>query len=153
MSFMDKVKAGVAEAGSKAKTVVEINKLKMINISKQSSINQAYQEIGKRVFEFEEKGLGLPPQDMLEPYMNRVRLLKLEIEQNVQKMANLSVTKKCSKCGASVHIEERKCPKCEAAFEIIDVTDYETVGYESSMKSVAHAFGSGEEEPDGGEKR
>lgn len=35
MSFLDKVKSGFSEAGSKAKVVMEVNKLKMQNNKKQ----------------------------------------------------------------------------------------------------------------------
>ncbi|GAB6992330.1 hypothetical protein [Paenibacillus pini] len=48
MSFFDKLKSGVTEAGNKAKNAVEINRLKMQNSSKQKEIEHSYQQIGKR---------------------------------------------------------------------------------------------------------
>lgn len=59
MDFFDKLKAGVAEAGSKAKTVVEVNRLKMQNNTLQGQIDQQYQEMGKRVFEAAQGAIGL----------------------------------------------------------------------------------------------
>ncbi|MFD1955462.1 zinc ribbon domain-containing protein [Paenibacillus thailandensis] len=126
MSFLDKLKAGVAEAGSKAKTVVEINRLKMVNLSKQSDIQQSYQAIGKLVFEAAESAGETLTNEQLEPHLSRIRELKWEIEQNLQKIANLSETKVCGECGADVAFDARECPKCGSEFEIIDVTDYET---------------------------
>lgn len=132
MSLLDKLKAGVAEAGSKAKTVVEINRLKMVNLTKQNEINQSYQEIGRLVFEASEAAEETAPGDRLEPLFGRIRRLKWEIEQNAHKIANLSELKKCGGCGADAAFDARECPKCGAGFEIIDVTDYVTDEVESA---------------------
>lgn len=132
MSFLDKFKAGMAEAGSKAKTVVEINKLKVINLSKQNDINQSYQEIGRLVYESYERAAGPLPESQLEPHLAGIRQLKWDIEQNLQKISSLSESKKCGDCGADVPFDARECPKCGFAFEVIDVTDYETDKVESA---------------------
>lgn len=49
MSFLDKLKSGVSEAGTKAKILVEINRLKLINVGKQNEISGLYKEIGEKV--------------------------------------------------------------------------------------------------------
>lgn len=56
--FFNKVKAGVSEAGNKAKTVVEINRLKLQNNGKQNDIDQQYQVMGKLLFEAVTQGAG-----------------------------------------------------------------------------------------------
>ncbi|MBC8079071.1 MAG: zinc ribbon domain-containing protein, partial [Gorillibacterium sp.] len=50
MSFFDKLKSGVTDAGNKAKLAVEVNRLKLQNHSKQKEIDQNFQKIGKQVF-------------------------------------------------------------------------------------------------------
>jgi len=120
MSLINKFKAGVAEAGNKAKTVVEINRLKMQNSSKQNEIEQQYQEIGRLVFEAREDDAWPIIKEQLDPNMNRILQLKFEIEQNLLQIANLSDEKPCRSCGATVAIDVRFCPKCGHTFEIID---------------------------------
>lgn len=91
MSFFDKVKAGVAEAGSKAKVVVEINKLKMQNHTKTNEIEQQYTAIGKLVYIAKLEGTTtelLEPQ--LEPHYNTIQLLQTEIKNNLQHIKFLS---------------------------------------------------------------
>ncbi|MFC7681376.1 zinc-ribbon domain-containing protein [Paenibacillus sp. GCM10028914] len=118
MSFMDKFKAGVAEAGSKAKTLVEINRIKLQNTSKKNEIEQQYQEIGKLVFDSAEKGDWPLTKEQLEPQINHIVQLKWEIEQNLQLIKNLTDVKTCKSCGNQVSINDRFCSKCGYTFEI-----------------------------------
>ncbi|UNK19952.1 zinc ribbon domain-containing protein [Paenibacillus sp. N3/727] len=118
MSFMDKFKAGVTEAGSKAKTLVEINRLKLQNNSKKSDIEQQYQEIGKLVFDSIEEGSWPLTKEQLEPQINQIMQLKCEIDQNLLQIINLGDEKKCKSCGNLVSVNDRYCSKCGYTFEI-----------------------------------
>lgn len=56
LEFFDKFKAGVSDAGNKAKILVEVNKLKLQNSGKKSDINEQLLEIGKVVYGVAEAG-------------------------------------------------------------------------------------------------
>lgn len=118
MSFMDKFKAGVVEAGSKAKTLVDINRLKLQNNGKKSDIEQQYQEIGKFVFDSIEEGNWPPRKEQLAPQIQQILQLKWEIEQNLLQIKNLGDEKACKSCGTQVSINDRFCSKCGYTFEI-----------------------------------
>jgi len=125
MSFLDKLKDGVAEAGNKAKLLVEINRLKVVNLGKQNEIDKQYKEMGRLVYENEAAGeqSGDWPalRTKLEPVMMNIQHLKWEIEQNLQQIANLSDTAPCKACGSQVAIGLRECPKCGHSFELAEV--------------------------------
>jgi len=91
MSFMDKVKAGMAEAGHKAKTVVEINRLKLQNHNKLGEIDQQYKEIGKRVYvaSLEDSGIDRV-EGQLYPFYSKIKFLQEEIQHNLQQIKFLS---------------------------------------------------------------
>lgn len=117
MSFFNKVKAGVSEAGNKAKTVVEINRLKLQNNGKQSDINEQYQVMGKLLFEAVTEGSGPLPSEQIEKNIARIHELKAEIDANLQQIAGLSDVKQCKTCGGNVALEARFCSSCGATFE------------------------------------
>lgn len=118
MSFFNKVKAGVSEAGNKAKSVVEINRLKLHNNSKQNEIEQQYQVIGKLLFEAVAQGTGPLPSEQIENNIGRILELKSEIDINLRQIAELSDEKKCQSCGVNVELEVRFCPSCGATFAV-----------------------------------
>lgn len=116
MSFFDKFKAGVSEAGNKAKVVVEVNRLKLQNSSKQSEIDKQYQAMGKLLFEATLNELQLP-REAFAANMGRVLELKAEIEANLQQIAELGDEKQCKSCGNNVPTEARFCPSCGHTFD------------------------------------
>lgn len=93
MSFLDKFKAGVAEAGNKAKVVVEINRLKLHNNSKHSEINREYQAMGKLLFEAAVSGADPLPKAQYEQHMSRILKLKEEINANLWTISELGNAK------------------------------------------------------------
>ncbi|OAB45785.1 zinc ribbon domain-containing protein [Paenibacillus antarcticus] len=120
MSFFDKLKSGVSEAGNKAKVAVEINRLRMQNSSKQREILDHYQEIGRSVFMSltnENQSLN---NDHLEPIIQQILTLKDEIQKNQDQMGSVGDEKDCV-CGQKVAIAARYCPACGHAFEVIDI--------------------------------
>lgn len=143
MSFMDKFKAGVAEAGSKAKTLVEINRIKLQNSGKKNEIEEKYQEIGKFVFDAAEEGRWPLSKEQLEPQINHILQLKWEIEQNLELIKNLTDEKTCKSCGSQVSINDRFCSKCGYTFEIaqepIEVIEESSLGNEGEVKVTLNA--------------
>ncbi|WP_020617956.1 zinc ribbon domain-containing protein [Paenibacillus daejeonensis] len=115
MSFLDKVKSGLSEAGSKAKTAVEVNKLKMQQSAKQKEIEKHYQTIGRIVFLTAiERDTG----ELGEDYQPEVEAI-LELEEEVQALLKqikvLTGEKDCI-CGQSVAVEVKFCPSCGHTF-------------------------------------
>ncbi|ASA19735.1 hypothetical protein [Paenibacillus donghaensis] len=93
VSFLDKFKAGVAEAGNKAKVVVEINRLKLQNNSKQNEIKREYQAMGKLLFEAAVSGAEPLPKVQYEKHVSRILRLKEEINANLWTISELSNAK------------------------------------------------------------
>lgn len=121
MSFFDKFKAGVSDAGNKAKILVEVNKLKLQNSGKKSDINEQLLEIGKAVYEAAEAGQWPPDRESIQAYVAKIQELKFEIEQNQLQIANLTDEKVCRSCGNSSAINAKFCSHCGKTFEVIQV--------------------------------
>lgn len=51
MSFFDKMKKGVTDAGSKAKSLVEVNKFRLNIQSLEAEIQERYKRIGQTVYQ------------------------------------------------------------------------------------------------------
>ncbi|MGN7360784.1 zinc ribbon domain-containing protein [Paenibacillus sp. SAF-054] len=119
MSFFDKLKSGVAEAGNKAKIAVEVNRLKMQNSTKQKEIDQEYQHIGKMVFDSLQRGEAVCSPEHLQPMVERIVQLQDEIQLNQHQINVIADEKKCV-CGHTVPIAARFCPECGHQFVEIE---------------------------------
>jgi len=119
MSFMDKVKSGFTEAGSKAKIVVEINNLKLQNGNKQKEIEKLYHNLG-RLFYLNAVGR-LPDVPEAEQQSNVAEIARLEteIEDNKKQIKTLANEKDCV-CGKSAPLDARFCPACGHTFLTAD---------------------------------
>ncbi len=115
MSFLDKLKSGVSDAGTKAKSTVEVNRLKMKNSSKRKEIDQVYMKIGKLVY-LSIRGSGLGYNELIKPLVEEVVNLETEIKVNLQQIKTLSDQRDCS-CGRIVSFETRFCPNCGNEFK------------------------------------
>ncbi|PZD94417.1 zinc ribbon domain-containing protein [Paenibacillus sambharensis] len=121
MSFMDKFKSGVKEAGNKAKIVVEVNRLKMQNSSKQGEIDKHLQEIGRMVYEAETSGGGTAGLNAdlavrWAPLVDRVNVLKEEIQANLLEIRLITNEKSCPKCGYKAAADTQFCAQCGSDF-------------------------------------
>lgn len=119
MSFFDKLKSGVAEAGNKAKIAVEVNRLKMQNSTKQKEIDHEYQQIGKMVFDSLKREEGVCGPEQLQPMVERILQLQDEIQLNQHQINVISDEKKCA-CGHTVPLAARFCPECGHQFVEIE---------------------------------
>jgi len=119
MSFMDKVKSGFSEAGSKAKIVVEVNKLKLQNSNRQKEIEKLYQNIG-RLFFMNAVGR-LPDVTEADYHANVAAIVRLEdeIEDNKKQIKALTNEKDCI-CGKTAPLDARFCPSCGHTFPATD---------------------------------
>lgn len=115
MSFMNKVKSGFIEAGSKAKMVVEVNKLILQNSNKQQEIEMLYQNIGRSFFQ---KAVGRLSDDAESDYQTGVvQIIRLEneIAENNKQIKQLTYEKDCF-CGNFAPTDARFCPSCGHTF-------------------------------------
>lgn len=115
MSFMDKVKSGFSEAGSKAKTVMEVNKLKSQIGSNQNHIEKLYQNIGRLYFL---NAVGRLPDVGESDYQSDIEeIVRLEndIEENKKQIKMLMNEKDCV-CGKPAPLDARFCPSCGHTF-------------------------------------
>lgn len=147
MSFFDKFKAGVSDAGSKAKTLVEINRLKLQNSGKKNDIDEQLLEIGKVVFAEVEAGKWPPDQESIRDYIANIHQLKFEIEQNLHQIANLTDEKVCRSCGNSSAMNAKFCAHCGRTFEIIHVTSDEEQDEEVPLLEQGNDESKSEPEP------
>jgi hypothetical protein len=79
---MDKMKSGFSEAGSKAKVMVEVNKLRLQNSSKQKEIENHYQEIGRIVFMTAVNRISEDTNNDYQSIIEQILQLENEMEQN-----------------------------------------------------------------------
>lgn len=115
MSFINKMKLGFMEAGSKAKMVVEVNKLILQNSNKQQEIEKLYQNIGRSFFQ---KAVGRLSDDAESDYQTGVvRIIRLEneIAENNKQIKQLTYEKDCF-CGKFAPLDARFCPFCGHIF-------------------------------------
>jgi len=119
MSFMDKVKTGFSEAGSKAKTLVEVNKLKLQSGGKEKEIEKHYREIGRTVFLTATNRDPEGRQVDYHPNIEEILKLEIEIQELKKQIKSLSNEKDCV-CGKSVAMDARFCPSCGHTFSDVN---------------------------------
>ena len=124
MSLIDKIKSGVSEAGQKAKIVVEVNKLRLINVSKQSEINSLYKQIGERVYQYVDQNISLESA-LFASELEQINILKFEIEQNTYQIHNLNDEKSCPRCQHHNAFDARECSHCHEPFPIHEIANIE----------------------------
>ncbi|MBP1999065.1 ribosomal protein L40E [Paenibacillus shirakamiensis] len=147
MSFFDKFKAGVTEAGNKAKLLVEINRIKLQNKDLKDQMNQHFEDIGRLVYDkfgpdqHQNSERGDISNAGMNVIFNKIRALKQEIEQNTLHIQNLQDHKTCKKCGAEMPAEAKFCTACGATFEIShnSEVDYDLDDSKEQSKQHGHA--------------
>ncbi|WP_103106585.1 zinc ribbon domain-containing protein [Brevibacillus reuszeri] len=125
MSFLDKLKQGVTDAGQKAKTVVEINRLKLQAQDLQKQVEEKQAKIGEVVFERFSRNQAVTATPEIEGYCEEIVTIQGEIKQLHIKIKELNNEKECA-CGKIVALETKFCPTCGHQFsmppEIIDIS-------------------------------
>lgn len=119
MSFMNKVKSGFSEAGSKAKIVVEVNKLKLQNSNKLKEIEKLYQNIGRLFFLNAVGRLEDVAEANYQSDVAEIVRLESEIEENKKQIKTLTNEKDCV-CGKPAPLDARFCPSCGHTFSATD---------------------------------
>ncbi|MED1859028.1 zinc ribbon domain-containing protein [Brevibacillus reuszeri] len=125
MSFLDKLKQGVTDAGQKAKTVVEINRLKLQAQDLAKQVEEKQAKIGEIVFMSFSQNQTVTVTSEIEGYCHEIVEIQSEIKQLHSKIKELNNEKVCD-CGKVVSLETKFCPTCGHQFsmppEIIDIS-------------------------------
>ncbi len=116
MSFFDKIKKGVSEAGQKAKITVEVNRLKLQISAKRRDIETKYKLMGEAYFQAHMQGSteGLEPE--LQAYSEDVIRLLEDIAEMQARIKDISNEKSCA-CGKVVTLDTKFCPNCGHQFD------------------------------------
>jgi hypothetical protein len=115
MSFLNKMKSGISDAGNKAKVMVEVNKLRLHNSGKQKEIEKQFQEIGNIVFLTSVgRELGNSNGDF-QTNIDEILRLEREIEENRKQIKTLANEKDCV-CGKPAPLDAKFCSSCGATF-------------------------------------
>lgn len=115
-NFLDKVKKGVSDASSKAKTMVDINKLKSQISQLNKEIDEEYKRIGLIVFNSFKDNNEENANEQIEERCNVILKKLEEINAINREVMELTNEKKCS-CGANISMDAKFCPSCGKKFE------------------------------------
>lgn len=121
MSFFDKLKKGVTDAGAKAINTVEANRLKGVISKNNEQIEFLYAEIGKKVFsEYHSQSLQLN-----EPIENDIKQIYSIIAENKQLETDIKAiwNQKDCVCGKSVPLDAKFCSACGHRFNLIAIPE------------------------------
>lgn len=113
MSFFNKLKKGVSEAGAMAKVTVEVNRLKLQISSIKKEISELHTSIGKLVYEQHIETI--ENNSEIKALCEQIKEKYNEIEVIQQKIIGISGEKKCE-CGITVPIDTRFCSQCGHQF-------------------------------------
>ncbi len=148
MSFFGKLKQGVSEASQKAKTTVEVNRLKLQVQSKQGAIKEKYALIGSRVFKKIEKNEPLDTDEEIKQHCEEIVHIREEIKDIQVRLRELNEEKDCV-CGNVVGLNDRFCPACGHKFEERDVVEPQTAELqEGDIQQIVQAEDDASKESD-----
>lgn len=116
MSFLDKLKKGMTEAGNKAKITVEINQIKLQIHSRKKDIEAQYKLMGETYFNHYVHASQEDVRTLLNRYCEKIISIQNEIEQLQEKIKEISNEKSCV-CGQVVPRETKFCPSCGHKFD------------------------------------
>lgn len=115
-NLFDKFKKGVSDASNKAKTIVDVNKIKMQVSQKEKEIEVEYKGIGEIVFNAFKNDNSENIDELIQDKCNIILAKQEEIRQLNQKIGELNNEKECV-CGRLVPIDTKFCPSCGHKFE------------------------------------
>ncbi len=115
MGFFDKLGDTVTEVGNnvslKAKEVSEITRLNAKIRTDKTSMKEAYESIGKKVYECRKSGAELPD---FTSEMEIIERMKKDIELCNEHIRMVKGTEICSECGSEVESGSSYCKHCGA---------------------------------------
>lgn len=115
--FLDKLKNGFAEAGNKAKIMVDVNLLKLQMGQEEHEIREIFESMGEKVFHLYQTGDVSSIREQIEGECQRVIQKMEEIHRLELRVIELNDEKECPNCKQTLQKEVRFCPECGYAFE------------------------------------
>lgn len=130
--FLDKLKNGFAEAGNKAKQMVDVNRLKLQISQEELEMREMYRAIGEKVFElYQTNDLNRVAEAVEEECRNILRKQE-ELRELETKVFALNDEKECPSCKTVAERSIRYCPECGFRFE--EFAEDAEAGEETGMK-------------------
>lgn len=129
MSFFDKMKKGVADAGSKAKTLVEVNKLRLNIQSLEAEMDERYKKIGQLLYAATSDEIDSEPtldqeaKEALLQFCKEIRSRQAEVAELNKRILELNNLKPCAKCGRVNQAHIKFCPDCGHEFTQVVTID------------------------------
>lgn len=117
MGVFDKVKQGMADAGTKAKILVEVNRLTLQISQKEKEIDETFKNIGKSVFEAIQNNRLPDMEKEITPLCSMVLSNRDEIAQLEAQIKEVRNEKKCVQCSQSVTLDTKFCSNCGYKFQ------------------------------------
>ena len=106
---VEKAKEYAQIAAEKSQEVYQISKLKIEIVDTKRKIDKNFASIGKKYYDAVKAGEDLPD---FNANIEEVDLLKAEIAEKQEKIAELKNTVTCANCGADVDADNDFCHKC-----------------------------------------
>lgn len=108
---VDKAKEYAQIAAEKSQEVYQVSKLKIEIVETKRKIDKNYASIGKKCYDAVKAGEDLPD---FAANIEEIDLLKAEIIDKQEKIAEIKNTISCANCGADVDADSDFCHKCGA---------------------------------------
>ncbi|WP_314587594.1 zinc ribbon domain-containing protein [Paenibacillus terrigena] len=124
MSFLDKFKKGVAEAGTLAKVTVEVNRLKLQISNKRKEIQEYYLKIGEAMFQIRQEEGSEAKLTSIDEWCAQILSIQADMKDLELKIKELSNEKTCS-CGKVLPLDAKFCVSCGHKFEEVIVLTLE----------------------------
>ncbi|MFD2612520.1 zinc ribbon domain-containing protein [Paenibacillus gansuensis] len=120
MNLFEKLKKSAADAGRKAQTAVEINRLRTQITDKRDEINVKLLEMGEAVYEaYRVRDLTIAERP-IDEISKAIQDIEQEIEQIEYRIHQFKNERQCS-CGAVAPLDAKFCPECGSRFGEISI--------------------------------
>ena len=127
-SFFDKLKQGAAEAGKKAQSTIEVNRLKFQISSKEKEITGIYSRMGECVYHAMQNGTIEEISDQLLLFSEQINQKKAEIQDVENRIRTVQNEKLCPSCSKPATLDTKFCSGCGHHFvghfseeEVVDI--------------------------------
>ncbi|MBG9736252.1 zinc ribbon domain-containing protein [Paenibacillus alvei] len=111
-NFFDKLKQGAAEAGKKAQTTIEVNRLKFQISSKEKEITGIYSRMGECVYHAMQNESLEEISDQLLLFSEQVNQKKAEIQEIEDRIRTVQNEKLCPACSKPAALDTKFCSSC-----------------------------------------
>ncbi|MBQ9657839.1 MAG: zinc ribbon domain-containing protein [Clostridia bacterium] len=105
------------EASKKTGDIAKEAKLRMKMNDAKSKINNAYEEIGKKVYEKHTTNGEISIEKDLEEELTQIDVLSAEVEACLKEIMKLKNKKQCTNCFAELPLDAKFCGNCGATQE------------------------------------